>query len=107
MPRTSRAADVYRERISKVVDYISANLAAPHSLADLARRSHFSPFHFHRVFKSVMGEPVAECVFVFLGSERAEERPVSDLATAMREVRAALAACGAAATTPSLPRSGR
>jgi ATP-dependent exoDNAse (exonuclease V) beta subunit len=46
------------------------------------------------------GEPVAECVFVFLSSEQAEERPVNDLATAMREVRAALAASGAAATTP-------
>ena len=51
-------------------------------------------------FGPLPGEPVAECVFVFLGSERAEERRVSDLSTAMREVRAALAASGAAATTP-------
>src|SRR4051812_34123410 len=62
MPTTERAADVYRERIGRVVDYISANLAASHSLKDLAQRAHFSPFHFHRVFKSVMGEPVNECV---------------------------------------------
>ncbi len=51
------------------------------------------------------GEPVAECVFVFLGDRDARERAVSDLPTAMREVRAALAASSAAATTPARPRS--
>ncbi len=53
------------------------------------------------------GESVAECVFVFLGDRDARERAVSDLPTAMREVRAALAASSAAATTPALPRSDR
>jgi len=53
------------------------------------------------------GEPVAECVFVFLGERDARERPVSDLPTAMREVRALLAGSGAAATTPGPLRSGR
>ncbi len=38
------------------------------------------------------GEPVAECVFLFLGEHDARERTVSDLPTAMREVRALLAA---------------
>jgi ATP-dependent helicase/nuclease subunit A len=36
------------------------------------------------------GEPVAECVFVFLGEQEARERVVSDLPEAMREVRALL-----------------
>jgi ATP-dependent exoDNAse (exonuclease V) beta subunit len=53
------------------------------------------------------GEHVAECVFVFLGGDDAQERSVSDLPAAMREVRAALGASSAAATTPALPRSGR
>jgi ATP-dependent helicase/nuclease subunit A len=53
------------------------------------------------------GEPVAECVFVFLGGSFAREIAVSDLPTAVAEVRAALAASSAAATTPALPRSGR
>jgi ATP-dependent exoDNAse (exonuclease V) beta subunit len=52
-----------------------------------------------------VGEPVAECVFVFLGADRAEERSVSDLPTAMRAVRAVLEASGAVATTPALPQS--
>jgi ATP-dependent exoDNAse (exonuclease V) beta subunit len=49
------------------------------------------------------GEPVAECVFVFLGGAvdgRAEEVSVSDLPAAMAEVRAALAASSGVATTP-------
>ena len=54
------------------------------------------------------GEPVARCVFVFLGDATAPTSvAVSDLPAAMREVRAALAASSAGATTPALPRSGR
>jgi hypothetical protein len=53
------------------------------------------------------GESVAECVFVFLGGDAARELAVSDLPTAMREVRAALGASSAGATTPALPRSDR
>ncbi len=53
------------------------------------------------------GEPVAECVFVFLGDGESREVPVSDLPAAMREVRAALGGSSAAATTPGSPRSGR
>jgi ATP-dependent exoDNAse (exonuclease V) beta subunit len=57
--------------------------------------------------EQAIGEPVAECVFVFLGDADARERAVSDLPAAMREVRAALAASSAGATTPSLPRPDR
>jgi ATP-dependent exoDNAse (exonuclease V) beta subunit len=53
------------------------------------------------------GEPVAECVFVFLGGDDARERVVSDLPDARREVRAALAASSAGATTRAPHRSGR
>ncbi|HXY92623.1 MAG TPA: 3'-5' exonuclease, partial [Acidimicrobiia bacterium] len=38
------------------------------------------------------GEPVARCVFLFLGTERAEARDVTDLARAVEEVRAILEA---------------
>jgi ATP-dependent exoDNAse (exonuclease V) beta subunit len=53
------------------------------------------------------GAAVAECVFVFLGERGAQERLVSDLPAAMRDVRAALGASSAAATTPALHRSDR
>jgi ATP-dependent exoDNAse (exonuclease V) beta subunit len=38
------------------------------------------------------GEPVASCVFLFLDDDGAEERSVSDLPTAIAEVRTLLAA---------------
>jgi ATP-dependent helicase/nuclease subunit A len=53
------------------------------------------------------GERVVECVFVFLGDTSAKEVSVSDLPEAMREVRAALGASSAAATTPAPRRPAR
>ncbi|MEX1009506.1 MAG: UvrD-helicase domain-containing protein [Acidimicrobiia bacterium] len=41
--------------------------------------------------EAATGEPVARCVFLFLGTDRAQEREVSDLRRAIEEVRALLA----------------
>lgn len=46
----------YEGRVNRVVDHIHAHLAEELSLAELARVAAFSPFHFHRVFRAVMGE---------------------------------------------------
>ena len=46
----------YRQRVQTVVDYITLNLSAPLELARLADISHFSPYHFHRIFSSMMTE---------------------------------------------------
>lgn len=48
----------YRERIERVLEHIHAHLDGDLDLEDLASLSHFSPFHFHRVFRGVVGEPV-------------------------------------------------
>lgn len=53
-----RSVDIYGQRVHRVMDYISENLEKPLPLERLARLAHFSPFHFHRVFRSVVGEPV-------------------------------------------------
>ena len=50
--------------------------------------------------EAATGQPVTRCVFVFLGDDGAEERDVSDLPQATRDVAALLAASSAAATTP-------
>jgi ATP-dependent helicase/nuclease subunit A len=42
--------------------------------------------------EAATGEPVARCVFVFLGTDGADEREVKDLPRAMEEVRALLSA---------------
>lgn len=46
----------YVQRINRVVDYIEAHLLEPLSLERLASVAHFSPFHFHRVFRAMVGE---------------------------------------------------
>ena len=48
----------YRDRIAPVLDYVRGNLDRPLDVEELARVVHFSPYHFHRVFTSVMGETV-------------------------------------------------
>jgi AraC family transcriptional regulator len=54
--------DDIAERILRVLVHIQAHLDTPLGLDELARVAHFSPFHFHRVFKGMVGESVAEHV---------------------------------------------
>jgi len=49
---------VYIHRINRVADYLEANLEEDHSLQTLADVAHFSPYHFHRIFKALTGETV-------------------------------------------------
>ena len=49
---------IYRHRINQIIDYINSNLDKSFSLDELAKRSHFSSFHFHRIFLAVTGESV-------------------------------------------------
>src|SRR5512142_3223270 len=59
--RTATAAD-YQERILRTLAYIQAHLDDALDLDDLARVACFSPYHFHRVFRGLVGEPVQEHV---------------------------------------------
>jgi AraC family transcriptional regulator len=52
----------YEERILKVLMHIQEHLYEELSLDELAAVSYFSPYHFHRVFKGMVGESVAEYV---------------------------------------------
>ncbi len=42
----------YRGRINRAIDHITRNLAEPLPLEEVARVACFSPFHFHRIFRS-------------------------------------------------------
>ncbi|MCA9606692.1 MAG: helix-turn-helix transcriptional regulator [Myxococcales bacterium] len=44
--------------MNRVIDHVHAHLARPLRLEELAKVACFSPFHFHRVFKSVTGAPL-------------------------------------------------
>jgi AraC family transcriptional regulator len=50
----------YIARINRVLDYIGSHLDRPLPLDKLADVAAFSPFHFHRIFKAMMGEGVNE-----------------------------------------------
>ena len=49
----------YRKRVCQAMNFISRNLDRDLSLEEIARAASFSPFHFHRIFKAVVGETVA------------------------------------------------
>jgi len=52
----------YERRIARVFAYVRDHLAADLSLRTLARVANFSPYHFHRVFRAMVGEPVGTFV---------------------------------------------
>jgi len=48
----------YKQRMLRVLVHIQQQLDGPLSLEALAQLAHFSPYHFHRVFKGMLGESV-------------------------------------------------
>lgn len=54
--------DDYQERIGRVARHLEQNLDADLSLPELAAIANFSPCHFHRIFRALTGEGVAEHV---------------------------------------------
>jgi AraC family transcriptional regulator len=56
--RVKASRETYLLRINRVIDHIHDHLNEPLSLEQLARVAHFSPFHFHRIFRALVGEPV-------------------------------------------------
>lgn len=58
----SERRQAYWARINRALDYIEAHLHEPLTLEEIARSAFFSPFHFHRIFSALMGEPVSQFV---------------------------------------------
>src|SRR5215218_5823311 len=76
---------IHRERIMRVLHHLQEHLDRDLSIDELARLASFSEFHFHRIFREIVGEPVAEHVRR-LRLERAAlelyytERPIKQIA---------------------------
>ncbi|MHC4618810.1 MAG: AraC family transcriptional regulator [Planctomycetota bacterium] len=51
---------LYEERILRVLVFIQRNLDEELSLEQLAKAAHFSRYHFHRIFRGMVGESVKE-----------------------------------------------
>jgi AraC family transcriptional regulator len=52
----------YTARINRVMDYIDAHIDEELSLEGLARVASFSPYHFHRIFRAMMDEPLFQYI---------------------------------------------
>jgi AraC family transcriptional regulator len=87
-PRPESLAD-YRRRIRVVQDHIASHPDAEPDLAALARLAHFSPYHFHRVFRGITGLPVAAYVRTLR-----LERAAHDLAETRDSVLSIALRCG-------------
>jgi len=76
----------YVSRVNKVVDRIQNGFDADLSLAALAEEAGFSPFHFHRIFAGVVGEPLHSFVRrsrleqAALDLERRPDRSITEIA---------------------------
>lgn len=57
-PPPASTLGYYKERMLLVLGHIQDNLDSALRLEDLARRGGLSPYHFHRVFRGLMGEPL-------------------------------------------------
>jgi AraC family transcriptional regulator len=55
-----RSQAEYDKRMHAVVEYIDRHLDQKLDLETLAGVAHFSPFHFHRLFGALMGEPLGD-----------------------------------------------
>lgn len=62
MSRTKTDPADYRGRLMRVLLHIEGHLDGELALDELAALAHFSPFHFHRIFRGLMGEGVAAYV---------------------------------------------
>lgn len=52
----------YFKAINRAVDYINVHLNEPINLNDLSKVAHISGFHFHRIFKAMLGESPGEYI---------------------------------------------
>jgi AraC family transcriptional regulator len=65
MPDISRQKylrEEYTARVNRVIDHIEANIDQDLSLHELAEIAGFSPFHFHRIFSSMVGETLNDFI---------------------------------------------
>lgn len=88
-------SDSYASRINRVIDYIQANLEQPLTLEELAREAAFSPYHFHRIFRAMMGETLNR----FVARVRVEHAATRLLADANKPITDIALECGFSSST--------
>jgi AraC family transcriptional regulator len=61
-PNPDAARADYVQRVNRVIDAIVRDPTQPLQLDDVAELAGFSPFHFHRIFRSLLGETLHQFV---------------------------------------------
>lgn len=59
----SSTRDDYEKAVNKAIDYINAHLFDSPNIKQLSAIAGISEFHFHRIFKTIIGENVGEFIF--------------------------------------------
>jgi AraC family transcriptional regulator len=62
LKKSVRPSAAYVDRVNRAIDYILQHLDQPLKLEVVAKVACFSPFHFHRIFRLMMDESLAEFV---------------------------------------------
>lgn len=52
----------YVDRVNRAIDHVTRNLSQPLKLEDVAKVACFSPYHFHRIFRALVGETLHDFV---------------------------------------------
>ena len=78
----SSTIESHNKRINFLVNHISKNIDEEYSVAELADMVAMSQFHFHRVFKGIVGEPVKN----YIRGLRLE-RAAKDLQTTDKQIK--------------------
>ena len=81
----SRLRTEYQSRINRVFDYVEANLGSELALSTLSDVAAFSPYHFHRVFRAMVGETLNQFI-VRVRLEKAAARLLTNTATPVTEI---------------------
>lgn len=58
MPKRPKTKQQYQENLNTIVEYIHNHLDTKIDMAHLANLSHFSKYHFHRITRALLGEPL-------------------------------------------------
>ena len=86
MNRILTQENFYHQRINAVIAHVRENLDGDLSLEQLAKVANLSPFHFHRVFKSIAGETTYDlAVRLRLAASLLRSMPILSITTAALE----------------------
>ena len=59
---SNHSKDAYYNRIDRALEFIERTLFGELSIEELAAVAYMSPFHFHRLFQALVGDPVMEYI---------------------------------------------